>query len=309
MRPHVVKIYPVNPHSDRTEARMVPRILNPVDQALGLRRLRHAFRLWRYRGIDTVAVVVDHTPLVFSTRNPQVKLWFLPRYRWGAIHEPAVTALILQGLRQRPNGCFVDVGANIGWFTCVAARCQPAVQVYAFEMDDLNFQVLEENVRLNRAYNAKLYHRAVTRQSGTAQYRREADEPNPGFSLIGSTEQRSDSRVVEAVSLDDFFLPDLTPRPDVVKIDVEGAEMDVLLGMENLISWAHPRLFLEVHPAELRRLGATVDGVLDFLRGHGYALYQIPHRRQQALGGNLQLEPLAGPIAENTMLHAEPPPS
>lgn len=109
----------------------------------------------------------------------------------------------------------VDVGANIGVFTVLAARRFPKATVYAIEPEGANFALLRENIALNSLSNVVPLQKAVTKKRGAAQlYLGAADS----HSLYGSGAYEE---------VDTIPLSDLDPI-DVLKIDAEGAERDIL---------------------------------------------------------------------------------
>ena len=109
----------------------------------------------------------------------------------------------------------VDVGANIGVFTVLAALQFPDAQVYSFEPESENFEALKENIKLNHITNVTPFQKAVARTRGTARlYLGAADS----HTLYGTGEYVE----VGTIPLSDFG--DI----DVLKIDAEGAERDIL---------------------------------------------------------------------------------
>ena len=93
-----------------------------------------------------IRLTIDDISVLFSTEDEYSKRWFFPRYEGGKIHEQQVTELVLETARK--SRCFVDVGTNLGWYTCLVSRCTLQGVVYAFEMDDLNYALLKENLRI-----------------------------------------------------------------------------------------------------------------------------------------------------------------
>jgi len=129
--------------------------------------------------------------------------------------------------------------------------------VAAFEAHPRNAAFLREHVRLNRLANVQVVEAAVARAPGRARF---GGGTGTG---TGRLDPRGDFEV-EAVSLDAFCAgPD--KGPDAVKLDVEGAELDVLEGSRQVLRGARPALFLSTHGPEVHRK------CLDFLRPFGYA--------------------------------------
>lgn len=102
----------------------------------------------------------------------------------------------------------------------------------------------------------------------------------------------------ETIPLDDFF-HERGLGSNIIKIDVEGAEMNVLRGSSKILAQCHPTLFLEIHPNLVTKFGASVDDVLTFLRRHRYDIYAFGSHRTCE-----DLEPLRSQdqIRSNSML-------
>ncbi len=258
--------------------------------------LRQGIR-WRTRRLTRFETRIDGVPLVFSVEDRHSKRWFLPRYYGGRLHEPPVTRLLWRVLEGR--SCFVDVGAHLGWYACLAAKRLEHGRVYAFEMDAANFELLRTNLALNRCANVSAVRKAVGRAGGVGRYDRAA---GPSSTLALSARGEGGASV-EVVSLD-AFLQRENACPDVVKIDVEGAELDVLAGMETTLASARPRLFVEVHPQALTLRNASVRNVLERLGRHGYAVFEIAGLRGRDTAVRLKPCELPDAIAANTMLYA-----
>ncbi len=257
----------------------------------------------RYRGITTFSTTINGVSVLFSTEDEFSNSWFYPRYAGNRIHERKVTLLLLQLLQSAK--CFVDVGANLGWYTCLVSRNMPNGRVYGFEMDDLNFALLEKNVALNNCTNAEIHNVAVSDSSGVVSYRRDNRRPSATFRMeLGKPEKRMpEFASVHSITLDEFF-EDKAVVPDVVKIDVEGAEMCVLSGMKRILRENKPILLLEVHPLWVRQFNTSIPEVLSALMENGYQVFEIRSIRDQQTEPSLKPLSRASVLTENTMLYA-----
>jgi len=171
----------------------------------------------------------------------------------------------------RPGMTFADVGANIGYYTVLAGRAVgESGTVYSFEPNAALLPRLEENVRLNDLFGrVRILPQAVTRKSGEIRFYRSTASDNSGLSSTLPGDCRSDQgEVVPCVSLDDFAAKlAVGRRIDLIKIDVEGAELDVLEGgHETLERPDAPAIVFESMDV------ATVGAVLDPL---GYSMRRI----------------------------------
>jgi hypothetical protein len=94
--------------------------------------------------------------------------------------------------------------------------------------------------------------------------------------IPGSHRCRNPTRRRPARTLDDIIRDTGVSRVDVVKIDVEGAEMLVLKGAVNTLARYHPMVIVELLDAQLRAMGSSEAEVRAFLQAHGYALRGVP---------------------------------
>jgi FkbM family methyltransferase len=154
-----------------------------------------------------------------------------------------------------------DVGANAGFYTLLASvLVGPLGKVFAFEPLPQNLVYLKEHLRINGIKNVSVIDAAVADCAGVAHF----DE---GPTLAMGHLAADGSFTVNTVSLDQMFRTGKLPPPDCIKIDVEGAEADVLLGAKSLLTALHPTIFLATHSKELhstcyellRSLGYTVE--------------------------------------------------
>jgi len=166
--------------------------------------------------------------------------------------------------RLRRHHVCLDVGAYIGYYTLLFARY--GAQAVAFEPLPANLRVLRHNVTLNRLDNASIVDAAVGAEQGTVSL-----AAGPGIDSMAST-RRAEGRRHQVRQVDlDSFCSEHGLEPDVVKIDVEGAELEVLRGMQHVLAARRPLLFLEVHTACVAE--ADVDAAFVALRGLSYRIY------------------------------------
>lgn len=197
----------------------------------------------------------------------------------------------------RPGDCVLDVGANLGYYTLVAARLVgPTGCVHAFEASPAVFPWLAANAALNPKAKIRVYPVAVTDRCGQVRFYT-ASADRTGYSSIRDLGPRTASlTVVPSISLDSML--GILPPTRLVKIDVEGAELLVLQGMRRLIERDRPFLICELSEQYLRELGASARQQCDLLTGCGYRLYRI------AAKGALQ--PVCDPPADQCNLLACP---
>jgi FkbM family methyltransferase len=185
-------------------------------------------------------------------------LWIRVNPRTGqdvqqGIGEPAVQGAVQKHLC--PGMTFYDLGANIGFFSLMAARLVgPEGRVVSFEADPEIAARLRENLTYNKFTHAVVEEKAVWSEPTTVSFAR-ADtntSPDRGLGHVSTGDSTVANTIpVEAVSLDEFVL--LHPDPDFLKCDVEGAEVAVFQGAERLLRQKRPILLVEMHSAENHR--------------------------------------------------------
>lgn len=179
------------------------------------------------------------------------------------------------------NRVALDVGAHCGnWALNLSHRVGPVGTVVAYEALPHYGRALSLALRLLRVKNVRVRPVAVGDRAQTIplRWRSVSDEILTGRTHIALEAHASDGVVeVSMVSLDDD-LQHLGIHPsDVgfVKIDVEGAELEVLRGASKLISVGRPAIYLEAEPEWVKRMGHTVEDVFNELREFGYLPYLI----------------------------------
>jgi FkbM family methyltransferase len=160
------------------------------------------------------------------------------------------------------RGDFVDVGAHIGLYTLTAARAG-AESVLAFEPNPSARAQLEQNVRLNDASNVTIRDSAAAGKPGRATLHVPAT-PDPSFSSLAGGRFAEGQPVEVDVTTVDREVETLELRPTVVKIDVEGGEVDVVAGMERTLRAHRPVLLVEVSEESARELARRLDGYSGF---------------------------------------------
>ena len=181
--------------------------------------------------------------------------------------EWAESELELLGLFIKPGDVVVDVGANIGTHAVFfAQRASATGQVYAFEPQRIVFQNLCANLALNGLLNVRASHAAASRESGTIAVPPIAyGEPgnHGGVTLTGDASLAANAERVPVMTLDGLGLD----RCRLIKIDVEGMELDVLEGGHALVAAARPIVYVENNDA------AKSPALISWLLARDYHLF------------------------------------
>lgn len=164
---------------------------------------------------------------------------------------------------------FCDVGGYHGFYSLVSETSKN----YCFEADSSNAEKIRENFDLNPEKDLELVEKAVWSSNGTV---------NMVEGLDGKSHVGINGAEIDAVTLDSFF--ENRPDPDVIKVDVEGAEGHVLEGAERILERSHPTLFIEFHfDNRLESFGHSFEGLKEFLEVFGYNISEIDVRENAVL--------------------------
>ena len=177
----------------------------------------------------------------------------------------------------------VDIGANIGLHTLNMARIVGnAGQVFAFEPDPSNFEILKKNVKINNYKNIILEQKAVGDKHGrTTLYQSD----NPGnHRLFPLTKQAKGQIQVELTSLDKYFIDsNLANKINFIKIDVEGF-FSVLKGMKNILKNSKKiKILFEFMPENTMEVGFTPIELLNYLTSNDFKLYCMDNKTKKLL--------------------------
>ncbi len=168
------------------------------------------------------------------------------RYR-GYVYgnwEPVATQAILSYAKR--GMCAFDIGAHLGYYSLLLAKCVgPGGRVVSFEAAPRNFSTLQRNILINNLDNVELINLAVFSKSGMIGMSVSPRDAASGDWSI-SRQVNGDSIQVQTIPLDEFCEANQV-LPDFLKIDVEGAEYDVLMGGRETIARSQPTMLIELH--------------------------------------------------------------
>jgi FkbM family methyltransferase len=194
----------------------------------------------------------------------QLKVYF-----YGHYHERYEARLVRDLLGE--DNVFWDVGANVGYFTLVAATAlNNRGQIVAFEPGQNAYARLVDNLALNPYRNNTTYPVAVADREGEAVLHVAGDIADSSASLYPAGQTQAGQEVCRTVALDHFRREEQLSPPDLIKLDVEGAELAVLQGAKDLISQTPPLFLMEMEEKNLRAAGASKAAIQDFLTRYGY---------------------------------------
>ena len=205
-------------------------------------------------------------------------------YAKNLVHEKATTKLFKQVVKE--GNMLVDLGANIGYFTLLAAKIVgPEGKVFAFEPEPQNYNYLKKNIALNNYDNVKVIQRAVSDKNGkTELYICDYDTGHHTINKYDGIDAYSRGRStknhsieIETITLDSFLEEENT-HIDVVKMDIEGAEMLALLGMDKILRKnKNIKMFIEFFPLLIEKMGNSPrEFIRKLLEDYKFSIFVIP---------------------------------
>jgi len=169
----------------------------------------------------------------------------------------------------------LDIGANIGYYSLIAAGIVKKGHIYAFEPDARSIFQIRENLSLNHIKNADVVAAAVSDQDTGASFYAAGPE-NIGMSGLTQPENFTGTGVmVRTIRLDTWVVENQIKKVDCIKMDIEGAEYKALTGMKQLLQQFRPVLFIEISAALLERNGNTTSQIYELLDSYGYASFKV----------------------------------
>jgi FkbM family methyltransferase len=201
----------------------------------------------------------------------------VPRYRYQYFCRigkgdflPGHEEHILARFDPKEGDTVIDIGAHIGRYTITSSKqVGDSGKVVAIEADPDNFQLLKRNIALNNLTNVLPLNYAVfSTRTRIKLYQQSASAKYNSLMLTRAT--KSEKYVeVEADTLDSILELNAVNQVNWIKIDVEGAEFEVLKGSTKTLSNENVSLFIEIHNIEDPR---HYDNVVDFLKYHNYEI-------------------------------------
>lgn len=235
--------------------------------------LRHRLVAWiSQTAFDRVTYTVNHGILRGMRRRGG--LGWLPEWITG--RDESAEHRFFRELEQEMDGKVVyDVGAFIGLFAMICAR--RARTVVCYEPLLRNRERLEINLGLNNIRNVLVRPYGIGRAKATLEM--QVDPLMPGGASLSANigrgiaegSRHSERFSVQITTLDDDIIDASLSPPDLIKIDIEGFELDALHGAAGTIRAHKPMLYLEMHGETLEEKRRNVVAILQFLEGAGYS--------------------------------------
>jgi FkbM family methyltransferase len=229
---------------------------------------------------DIKKIEITDQELSFFLRNHGVKI-YIPRHdnrsapleclNFGTYEKKELQA-ILQIIPK--NGNFLDIGANIGWYSLITAKLYKKLRVYSFEPIKKTYNFLLKNIACNflkniRAYNFGFYNK--NKQIIFYTYKE-----GSGNSSIRNVSDRKNIELQKCkVKVLDDFISNYNIKVDFIKCDVEGAELFVLLGAKKTLIKYKPIILCEILRKWCKKFQYNPNEIILLLKKFGYKCYYI----------------------------------
>lgn len=189
-------------------------------------------------------------------------------------HEPETTTALIPFLKN--TRCFIDVGANVGYFSLLAKACNSECHVVSIEPLPQNLKQLHTNKRLN-GFESKfdVFDICISDTQGTTEFLIPPDE-ECGWGRIAYKDLFDGHRIERRIdTLDRFVEQNKIANVDMIKMDIEGFEMKALQGMHTILSNMQPVICIELNEPCLKDLGTSSAEIFDLLKKYYYNIFYI----------------------------------
>lgn len=194
-------------------------------------------------------------------------------YKTGLYEEP-LTQFLVQTLQLEEGDLVFDVGANIGWYSCVLSRHAPGAEIFCFEPDPENFELLRWNLEQNASTRVHPVQMGIGERTETRRLHLYKASNVGRHSMLDIHEGPAID--VRVTSLDEFVRErELdVERVKFLKIDIEGFEYFAFRGTQDVLEHL-PLMLAEFSPGYMRAGGVEPADLLRLLHGHGFDPYSI----------------------------------
>lgn len=209
---------------------------------------------------------------------------------WGATRggqiyeEPLIYEFYNKILFIRNQINLLDIGSNTGGFIFLP-MLNPTIKCYAFEPNPLAFSALSENIELNNLKNSvECFNMGMWHESNELELKIPVDTTDSGLATMGNDPTRFiyDNKTgdftthkVYCTTIDEFFEKQKLESIDAIKIDTEGAELNILKGGEKTLREFKPLLVLEYDNKNTVQFGYQREAILELLKTYGYTTFQM----------------------------------
>jgi FkbM family methyltransferase len=184
-------------------------------------------------------------------------------------YEPKTTEVFREYVKE--GSTVIDIGANIGYFTLLAAQCVGKGEVIAIEPESMNVNDLKDNVVLNGFHSVYIENAAVSNKIGVAQLNVSAGESGEHSLVIPKSRKYQKVQPVKLITVDSLKAKNIS----LIKIDVEGHEYEVIEGSKETLRQQSPPMIIEIWPEGLQTSKHSVEDFGALMTSIGYTDVKI----------------------------------
>jgi FkbM family methyltransferase len=175
----------------------------------------------------------------------------------------------------KPGDTFWDIGAHVGWFSVFASHIVGRTgRVLAIEPAPEAYAKLKANLHLRPI--AIAINCGVGNTEGMREFSAQGSATSGSFvPAVTAINAHYNDAAVTSRSVEMRRVDDLPGQPDLIKIDIEGFELEALRGAERILRQTRPTLIVEIHPPQLELCGGSAEAIYDLLRIQNYAVQEI----------------------------------
>lgn len=256
------------------------KFIFPITQRFFWKSVRRKKKEWRQKfSINESTVITNSYGITFRLFSDDVlsELIYSGEFEWSEME------WINHFLK--PGMVFFDVGANIGYYSLIAAKKVGSHgSVYSFEPTKKTFDRFCGNILLNKEFE-KIIHAfniAVSDKNGPSELFVSSKEYHAWNSLV-LPDNINDFRkeIINTETLDTFFINEKCPIPDLIKIDVEGWEKFVLIGARRIIEQFKPVILIEFTKENFHRANYSYEQIVKELDNMNYSLFEYQPRKKK----------------------------
>jgi len=210
-----------------------------------------------------------------SINNATIRVPFKYSWFYANIYEEDKTDFIKAHCKS--GDTVIDIGAHMGIFSFfLAKQVGPTGKVYSFEPAPLTYSVLAQTIKYNKLEDiVHARQQAVSDGPGELSFYIYSNSTISNANSISA--QNADAKAqkvtVTSISLDELYKKENIQNLSLLKIDAEGAELEILKGGKALITAFHPYITLEVHPKSFTDARKTMTELYQTIIGYGYKVY------------------------------------
>lgn len=192
-------------------------------------------------------------------------------------HEPETETHLIQFMKK--SKCFLDIGANVGYFSLLAKSVNPNLKVYSFEPNPNNVKKINENIHINGFENIILTADCLSNALGEVSFSVPPINEsgwgritNDHLPLENFTHIKAKTITLDSLVQNNFFGEDI---PDLIKIDVEGNEFKIIQGAKIFFEKFSPILCIELNEPCLKDCQTSSSEIINFMKQIGYKCMAI----------------------------------